>query len=125
VPAAAAAALAGLRLARGEVGRRRRQTLWWRVEGVRRVLERHGEGGAGSGSAIQPMVLGAESRALEVSGALRAQGVLVPAIRYPTVARGSARLRVTATALHAEGDVDTFGRALEVAMAEAGKGGTA
>lgn len=49
-------------------------------------------------SAIVPVVIGDERRAVEVSGELRRRGFLVPAIRYPTVAKGAARLRVSVSA---------------------------
>ena len=51
-------------------------------------------------SAIFPVIVGGEERAMEASTTLLAAGFLVPAIRYPTVARGSARLRITVTAAH-------------------------
>ena len=45
-------------------------------------------------SAIVPILIGDERKACAVSAALEREGVLIPAIRYPTVARGAARLRV-------------------------------
>ena len=51
-------------------------------------------------SAICAVILGSNDAALNASNVLRAKGYLVPAIRYPTVARGQARLRVTLSALH-------------------------
>ena len=45
-------------------------------------------------SAIIPILIGDERKACEVSAALEREGVLIPAIRYPTVARDTARLRV-------------------------------
>ena len=51
-------------------------------------------------SAIFPVAIGGEELAMEISRTLLAEGLLVPAIRYPTVARGSARLRITVTAAH-------------------------
>jgi 8-amino-7-oxononanoate synthase len=56
-------------------------------------------------SAIVPLVLGGEEEALRASAALQDAGFLVPAIRYPTVARGAARLRVTFSAAHTAADV--------------------
>jgi 7-keto-8-aminopelargonate synthetase-like enzyme len=56
-------------------------------------------------SAILPVIVGDETRAVAVSAALRDQGIFVPAIRYPTVARGKARLRVTVTATHTAEDI--------------------
>jgi 8-amino-7-oxononanoate synthase len=56
-------------------------------------------------SAILPILLGDESRALRVSAQLREQGFWVPAIRYPTVAKNSARLRLTLSSEHREQDL--------------------
>lgn len=55
---------------------------------------------------IQPIIVGDSARALQVSDALAAQGVLVTAIRPPTVPAGSARLRVALSAAHQEADID-------------------
>ena len=52
-------------------------------------------------SAIFPVIVGREDLALDASRTLLEKGFLVPAIRYPTVARNSARLRITVTAAHA------------------------
>ncbi len=62
--------------------------------------------------AIIPLIIGGETKALEASFRLRAQNIFIPAIRYPTVARGQARLRVTLTAAHLAEDVAQLGRAL-------------
>ena len=51
-------------------------------------------------SAIFPVIVGGEEVAMNASRTLLAENFLVPAIRYPTVARGSARLRITVTAAH-------------------------
>jgi 7-keto-8-aminopelargonate synthetase-like enzyme len=51
-------------------------------------------------SAILPVIIGDETRTVAISAALRERDIFVPAIRYPTVARGAARLRVTVTATH-------------------------
>jgi len=51
-------------------------------------------------SAIFPVIVGGEELAMNASRTLLAENFLVPAIRYPTVARGSARLRITVTAAH-------------------------
>ena len=63
-------------------------------------------------SPILPVLLGAESRALKAAELLRGQGIFIPAIRYPTVARGKARLRVTITAAHTGEDIRVAGEAL-------------
>jgi 7-keto-8-aminopelargonate synthetase-like enzyme len=56
-------------------------------------------------SAIIPFILGDESVALDAAKKLRDKHIYVPAIRYPTVARGAARLRITLTAAHTADDV--------------------
>lgn len=51
-------------------------------------------------AAIMPIMIGDESAAMRTSAALLEAGYLIPAIRYPTVARGAARLRLTLSAAH-------------------------
>jgi 7-keto-8-aminopelargonate synthetase-like enzyme len=51
-------------------------------------------------SAILPIIVGEENLAVGLATKLRDSGIFIPAIRYPTVARGKARLRVTVTAAH-------------------------
>ena len=63
-------------------------------------------------SAIMPMILGSEERALKASARLAESGFFVPAIRYPTVPRNTARLRVTLNAAHTAEEI----RALAVAL---------
>ncbi|WP_290730070.1 aminotransferase class I/II-fold pyridoxal phosphate-dependent enzyme [Fibrobacter sp. UBA3629] len=53
-----------------------------------------------SPSAIVPIVIGDEACALKISAALQDAGILIPAIRYPTVAKGQARLRASLMATH-------------------------
>ncbi|RLM15914.1 8-amino-7-oxononanoate synthase [Gibbsiella quercinecans] len=64
-----------------------------------------------SQTAIQPLLVGDNQRALDLAQRLRAQGLWVSAIRPPTVPPGGARLRITLTAAHQPQDVD---RLLEV-----------
>ena len=71
-----------------------------------------------SDTAIQPLVLGDNREALRVAAALAAQGLLVPAIRPPTVPAGTARLRVSLSAAHAPEDVARLTQALQ-AVAQA------
>ncbi len=58
-----------------------------------------------SSTAIQPLIIGGNDEALQVSAALAERGVLVPAIRPPTVPAGTARLRITLSAAHTTDDV--------------------
>jgi 8-amino-7-oxononanoate synthase len=62
---------------------------------------------------IQPLIIGEADAAMEVSEALRARNILVPAIRPPTVPQGSARLRISLSASHSAEDVAGLGRALK------------
>jgi len=55
---------------------------------------------SGQETPIIPLHIGDEDKAVEAMATLRQQGILVPAVRYPTVPRGKARLRVTLTAAH-------------------------
>ena len=67
---------------------------------------------ANSGSAIFPLIVGDEQAALDLAAALKNEGFLVPAIRYPTVAKGSARLRITVTAAHQEDHIRSLCEAI-------------
>ncbi len=75
-------------------------------------------------AAILPVILGDERAALDAAERLLDAGFLVPAIRYPTVARGAARLRVTLTAAHEPAEIDALAAALRASSparrAEAG-----
>ena len=55
---------------------------------------------------IQPLIVGENSAAVALSDMLAAAGILVPAIRPPTVPKGSARLRISLSAAHTEAEVD-------------------
>jgi 8-amino-7-oxononanoate synthase len=66
-----------------------------------------------SSTPIQPILVGTNESALALSRALEEQGVLVTAIRPPTVPAGEARLRVTFSASHSERDLDCLLEALQ------------
>jgi 8-amino-7-oxononanoate synthase len=59
-----------------------------------------------SDTAIQPLLVGDNVKALQLSDGLRQRGIWVAAIRPPTVPQGTARLRITLSAAHSEADVD-------------------
>jgi len=65
-------------------------------------------------TAIQPIILGSSEKALAVSSALYERKILVTAIRPPTVPQGTARLRITLSALHDKSQVDELVEALKV-----------
>lgn len=111
VPAAAAAASAGIQLAQSSEGETLREQLRQRVaELVKSVIRDPSLTIAG---AIVPVILGDETKTLSAAANLREQGIFAPAIRYPTVARSAARLRLTLTAAHTANDVAMLARALE------------
>jgi len=74
---------------------------------------------ARSTTPIQPVILGDARAAVAASERLLARGILVPAIRPPTVPDGSSRLRVTFSAGHTEGHVDRLVEALADALQRA------
>ncbi len=103
-PALASAALAALRLLQEER---------WRQERLHQLIVhfRHRAEGAGlpllpSETAIQPVVVGSTARVVRIGSELRRRGFLVGVIRPPTVPKGTARLRISLTALHTERDID-------------------
>ena len=75
---------------------------------------------ADSSTPIQPIVLGDATTTSAVSRSLEAHGLMVAAIRPPTVPAGAARLRVTLSAAHEEADVDRLLAALAQAIKTAG-----
>lgn len=115
-PAVSAAASAGIRLVASAVGEERCGRVW---EHANQWAEQTGVALPGLSrqptSPIIPIVLGAEQRAVAASAHLRAQGLFVPAIRYPTVARGRARLRITLNADHTADDIAGLVRGLAMA----------
>jgi 8-amino-7-oxononanoate synthase len=109
-PAVAAATRAALRAIRDEGWRRERLRAHASV-----FRQRAGELGlelTPSSSPIQPLVLGDEMAAIAASEALLEAGFWIPAIRPPTVPRGSSRLRVTFSAAHEPEDVERLLAAL-------------
>jgi 8-amino-7-oxononanoate synthase len=113
VPATAAAARAGVELLQTAEGEERRVRLWSLIDQLKNALVGERWKLPVVQSAIIPLLVGAESEALKLGTRLREIGFLIPAIRYPTVARGAARLRVTLTAAHTAHDVQAFVAALK------------
>lgn len=109
-PALAAAACTAVLTARDEDWRR--EKLHALIARFRAGVAQLGFPLAASPSAIQPLVLGDSERTLAASRALEAAGILVTAIRPPTVPVGTARLRITLSAAHTETGVDRLLAAL-------------
>jgi 8-amino-7-oxononanoate synthase len=102
-PASAAAARAALAVCRSSEGDARRD----RLRGYIGTLC------PGHGTPIVPIMIGDETAALEAADRLLQQGVLVPAIRPPTVPAGTSRLRVSLSAAHSPADIDRLVAALQ------------
>jgi 8-amino-7-oxononanoate synthase len=140
VPAAAAAATAGIRFVQSRSGEVRRNALWQRVAELSRVLSPESRAprlampedpglktldprlhhsitpssrASSLPSAIIPLLVGGEDQVVAAAATLREQGIFIPAIRYPTVARGQARLRLTLTATHSPADLGQLLAALK------------
>ena len=109
VPAAAVAARAAIEFVQSAEGELRRKTLWTRVGQLPSAI---GHRPSAIPGAILPILIGEEAGAVKAAADLREQNIFVPAIRYPTVARGQARLRVTLTAAHSSEDISRLARAL-------------
>jgi 8-amino-7-oxononanoate synthase len=108
-PAVASATLAALDIVRAEPWRRERlATLSRRLRAGAQALglPLHPETPDAPPTPIIPLLCGSAERALALSAALREQGILVTAIRPPTVPRGTARLRITLCAEHSDAHID-------------------
>ena len=109
-PALACATLKSLELLRSE---------HWRREHLNALIKRFREGAQAIGlelmdsaTPIQPILIGDSGRAMQLSQMLRERGLLVTAIRPPTVPAGSARLRVTLSAAHSLEQLESLLEAL-------------
>jgi 8-amino-7-oxononanoate synthase len=109
VPAAAAAAIAGIKICQSADGESRRAKVHMHIS---ELLAAIGRQPPPTPAAIVPLILGAESAAVAAAARLREQGIFAPAIRYPTVPRHAARLRITITASHSADDLTTLLKAL-------------
>jgi 8-amino-7-oxononanoate synthase len=115
VPAAVAAATAGIRLVRSHEGNAMRSALWQRVLEARSKLKMETSKGL---AAIIPLLIGDEAKAMEVASALLQKSIFIPAVRYPSVARGKARLRLTISAAHTPAQIDSLAGLLQHVTAD-------
>ncbi|MEO0443920.1 MAG: 8-amino-7-oxononanoate synthase [Pseudomonadota bacterium] len=113
-PSVAAASLVSLDLLQHD--HHRRERLRQRIQQFRLGAGRLNLRLMESSTPIQALVLGNDSLVLQVATRLKQQGILVGAIRPPTVPEGSARLRITFSAAHTTEDVDRLLTALDVAI---------
>ena len=115
-PAVAAAACNNLRYI--DAHPERVQNLRDNVKFFCEALQHEGVKVEQSPSAIVPIVIGDEARALEISAKLQNAGILIPAIRYPTVAKGQARLRASLMATHTYEQLQTAATVIAQAVKE-------
>lgn len=101
-PADTAAALAAVRICRSQEGDQLRARLRSLIDMLR----------PGHPSAIVPIILGEDAAALAAAAELRTAGIHVPAIRPPTVPKGTARLRVALSAAHSDTMISSLREAL-------------
>ncbi|HEX5340576.1 MAG TPA: 8-amino-7-oxononanoate synthase [Gammaproteobacteria bacterium] len=113
-PALAEATRSALRLLQNEPWRR--EKLHTLIRRFRSGAQQLGLPLMPSATAIQPLLIGDAAQALVLSKRLQSLGLLVIAIRPPTVPTGSARLRITLTAAHTEQQVDRLLAGLQQAM---------
>jgi 8-amino-7-oxononanoate synthase len=124
-PAVAHALRESLRLISSAEGDQRRAQLQQRIsqlrEGLVELIDAHPVLGwrlTESSSAIQPLIVGSNEAALALMATLDDQGLWVPAIRPPTVPVGTARLRITLSAVHSSEDVQRLVDGLALAARE-------
>jgi len=110
-PAIAAATLASLNLVKKDNWRR--EKLIALIDHFRTGAKQLGLALMESATPIQPLIIGENSKSVELSEALLGSGVMVSAIRPPTVQEGTARLRITLSAAHTEEQVDRLLDGLE------------
>ncbi len=106
LPAQAAAACSALDLIRSAEGEALRKRLAHNIEHFSQLIGSHQD------SAIHPVIIGDNHAALARAEELKEQGFSVPAIRYPTVPKLTARLRISLSAGHKTDDIELLGRAI-------------
>jgi 8-amino-7-oxononanoate synthase len=109
-PSVAAASRAALRVVLAEPWRR--EVLQARIHRWRQAAAAQGLPLAASATPIQPLIVGESARALALSEALMTEGFWVSAIRPPTVPSGTARLRISLSAAHADADIEALAECL-------------
>ncbi|MBM3856881.1 MAG: 8-amino-7-oxononanoate synthase [Verrucomicrobia bacterium] len=110
-PAVAAAARTGLAIINSNEGEILNEQLWKNISLFQAAMKQLPQ----AESAILPLFLGEEKNSLTAAEQLLERGFYVPAIRYPTVARGHARLRITISAAHTEHTIKSFVMSLNLA----------
>lgn len=107
-PAQCVAALRALEIINSEQGEQLRISLWNNIRQLASLMKIEAE----PSSAIIPIAVGDSQHALEISAKLKDQGMIIPAVRFPTVPRNTARLRVTISAAHQQAQIESLAKAL-------------
>ena len=111
-PAVAAAASAAVELIQSSEGGRLRERLWKNIRHLWQVLPELSRSAEEPSSPIIPIIVGEETKAVAAANAILKSGYFAPAIRYPTVKRGSARLRITLSSAHSEEQIDGLAKVI-------------
>ena len=117
-PLVSAAALAGVNLIQSNEGEARRHKLWDNVAHFQKGVASQNWPVAPAMSVILPLIFRDESKAMIAMSLLRDSGLYIPAIRFPTVPRNEARLRVTVSASHSRDDITALLSALDDLLVE-------
>ena len=112
----AAQAYATLMSLQAKQSAERRSMLAQRIEQFKLLANKAGLALMPSNTAIQPLLIGDAQKALEVSEKLKALGLWVTGIRYPTVPKHTDRLRITITAAHEPRDIQALVDALQIVL---------
>jgi glycine C-acetyltransferase len=110
-PSVVASCQTAFELLDSETGVKLVKKLWANTKFFKRTLKKLGFKTGPSETPITPILVGEAAKAFEFGRELFAEGVFAPAIGYPTVAEGKARLRAIVTATHKRADLE---RALEI-----------
>ena len=94
----------------------KQQALTQRIAQFRLLCQQKGIPLTDSSTAIQPIIIGDPVTCLRISEDLKQLGLWVTAIRYPTVPKGTDRLRITLSASHKNTDIEAFVDGLEIVL---------
>jgi len=113
-PAVSAASIAGINLIQEDPSLR--ETLWNNVRCIKERLGSLGIDMISSQSQIIPLLIGDTQKTVDISKLLYERGILIPAIRPPTVPANSSRLRMTVMSSHTQADLESLFNALREVM---------
>jgi 7-keto-8-aminopelargonate synthetase-like enzyme len=103
---------AALEIIRGVEGDKRRHAALANIQKLAAILPQPGTGSPDVKGAILPWMIGDEAAAVRASERMGGAGFLIPSIRYPTVAKGAARLRITVSAAHTVRQIEALAEVL-------------